>query len=70
MSLGDELGRDGYGHLLTRQQVSEVFVISVRTLDRWVAQGSLKPVYPGGDKTHPRFRRDDVVRLVLGEDDD
>jgi excisionase family DNA binding protein len=55
---------NGADELLTAHQAAAVATVSLRTLDRYQAEGHIVPVrLPGGGR---RFRRRDVEALLSG----
>jgi excisionase family DNA binding protein len=52
--------------LLTQRDVAQLFQVETRTVRRWVAEGRLRQVNPGGGRV-VRYRRADVERLLAGD---
>ncbi len=55
---------------MTRLEVAELFNVSPRTVDSWVAQGHLQrmKVGPAGSKGTVRYRREDVLALIESQE--
>ena len=61
---------NGYGAamhpepIMTRQEVADVFKVSLKTLQRWEKAGLLVPLRVG---VNVRYRREDVQKLIDSE---